>query len=129
MTTSILIVEDDKATAWALAQGLADVGYLMTTVTSGEEGLACVVRERFQLVIADVRLPDMDGVDLVRRLMETDPELPVILITAYGTPELIEEACVAGAAEVFEKPFRLDDIRSTAAALLETNPAQRSRAA
>ena len=113
MNASILIVDDEKATAWALAQGLADEGYIVSTVGRGEDAIRLAERQQYQLVITDVRLPDIDGVALARHLTQKDPNLPIILITAYDTPDLMDEAERAGACDVFPKPFRLDDIKAS----------------
>jgi DNA-binding response OmpR family regulator len=112
-SASILLVEDEKATSWALAQGLADEGYTIATVMRGEDALHCIDRGDYRLVISDVRLPGIDGLDLARALARNHPHLPVILITAYDTPDLRERAARVGVADVFHKPFRLADIKAS----------------
>lgn len=124
-SASILLVEDEKATSWALAQGLADEGYTIATVTRGEDALHCIDRGDYRLLISDVRLPGIDGIDLARAVTRNHPRLPVILITAYDTPDLRERAARVGVADVFHKPFRLSDIKaSVRLALLRVDESQ-----
>ncbi len=108
-----MIVEDEKATSWALAQGLADEGYTIASVARAEDALRCLDRGAYDLIISDVRLPGVDGIELVRAAARMQPHVPVILITAYDTPALREQAARVGAADVFHKPFRLADIKAS----------------
>jgi len=107
----ILIVEDEIATSWALAEGLSDDGFSIDTFRSAEEAWAWLQNGHSDLVISDLRLPGMSGLELARKLRRGRHAQPVILVTAYGTPETVREARSAGVADCFTKPFPIDRLR------------------
>ncbi|MFN8586451.1 MAG: response regulator [Candidatus Eisenbacteria bacterium] len=107
----ILIVEDEPTTAWALAEGLSDDGFTIDTFRSAEEALAWLREGSSDLVITDLRLPGMSGLELARKLRRGRNAQPVVLVTAYGTPGTAAELARAGIAGVFTKPFLVDDLR------------------
>jgi DNA-binding NtrC family response regulator len=107
----ILIVEDEAATAWALAEGLSDDGFTIDTFRSGEDAWTWIQAHDSDLVIADLRLPGMSGLELARKLRRGPKAQPVILVTAYSTPENARELRAAGVAECFSKPFPVDALR------------------
>ncbi len=109
----ILIVEDESATAWALEQGLSDEGYSIATVASAEQALVAERARRADLVITDLRLPRMNGLDLVRRLKGRKHAAPVIVVTAYGSRETLAELEEAGIHACFPKPFRMEQLRKS----------------
>src|SRR5439155_15254492 len=82
---TILIVEDERATAWALSQRLEEEGYTALTAPSAEQALAMLKVRRCDLVVADLRLPGISGVDLIRRLKRRRRPIPAIAVTAHGT--------------------------------------------
>jgi len=105
-----LLVEDDLAVATVLGALLAHQGYESEHVLSGEAALARVEARPFDLVISDVRMPGMSGLDLLAKLVRRFPEIPVILITAHGSVPMAVEAMQAGAADFMLKPFERDEI-------------------
>jgi DNA-binding NtrC family response regulator len=107
----LLIVDDEPSTSWALAEGLTDDGYSIDTFRSAEEALQWLREGRSDLVIADLNLPGMSGLDLARKLRRGPNAQPVIIVTAYGTAERLQEFESAGIAASFPKPFRLDQLR------------------
>lgn len=107
----ILIVEDEPTTSWALAEGLSDDGYTIDTFRSAEEALVWLREGSSDLVISDLRLPGMSGLDLARKLRRGRNAQPVVLVTAYGTPETLVELRRAGVVDVFTKPFQIDALR------------------
>jgi DNA-binding NtrC family response regulator len=129
----ILIVEDEPSTSWALAEGLSDDGFSIDTFRSAEEAWAWLQNGRSDLVISDLRLPGMSGLDLARKLRRGPHAQPVIIVTAYGTPESMDELRRAGVAECFPKPFPIDHLRRSVrralAAADAPRPGRRSRAA
>ncbi len=104
----ILLIEDDPGIAETLKRVLAEEGYQVTVERRGDEGLARSAKEPFQLVITDLKLPGLSGLDLVRQLHSVQPRLPIILVTAFGTTETAIEAMKFGAYDYVLKPF---DIR------------------
>ena len=107
----ILIVEDESATAWALCESLEDEGHRTTHVSSAEDALAAVDRDHFDLVITDIRLPGMSGLNLARQLIDELGSIPILVVTAYGSREEADELKACGVSAVFRKPFRVDQIR------------------
>jgi len=119
----ILIVEDETATAWALEQGLSDEGYSIATVDSAEKALLAQRVRRADVVITDLRLPRMGGLELVRRLQGRKHAAPVIVVTAYGSRETLEQLAEAGVHACFPKPFRMEQVRQSVKAALASEAA------
>lgn len=112
MTTSppkrILVVDDDPAVVEYLCESLQGRGYEAKGLTSAVEGLAEVERERFDLVISDVEMPELRGVDLLEAILDVKPTQLVLLITAYGSVEMAVAAVQAGACDFLTKPFKIE---------------------
>jgi len=106
----ILIVDDDASTAFFLGENLTELGpgFLVETAGSGEEAQGKMTNQRFDLVIADLRMPDMDGLDLTAWIQATYPQTRVILMTAYGSPLVEAEAGRLGICHYLTKPFRVE---------------------
>jgi len=128
----ILIVEDEPATSWALAEGLADDGFTIDTFRTAEEAWTWLQQKRSDLVISDLRLPGMSGLDLARKLRRGRHAQPVIIVTAYGTPESLDHLRDAGVVDCFPKPFAIDGLRRSVHRALASartrKPRKRSRA-
>jgi nitrogen regulation protein NR(I) len=107
---TILLIEDDSALAESLKRVLADEGHRISLEARGDEGLARATKEEFDLVLTDLRLPGLSGLELVRQLHASKPRLPVILMTAHGTTETAIEATKFGAYEYLLKPFEMDEL-------------------
>ena len=106
----VLVIDDEKNMRLSLQTMLEDEGYAARTVESAEQGLALVGREPFFMVITDAHLNGMSGYDLLGRLRQSHPELPVLMITAYATPKLAVEAIKAGAMDYLAKPFEPEEL-------------------
>lgn len=111
MNERILIVEDDEAMRFFLAQALTKEGYGIEEAGSGEEALRKARRVPFDLGIIDVKLPDISGIDLVSQLKSIDQALLTIIMTAFDSKELAMEAIQQGAYDYFTKPFKLEELR------------------
>jgi two-component system response regulator (stage 0 sporulation protein F) len=109
--SQILIVEDVSATAWAVAESLRDDGHEIETAASAEDALEWLKGKSVDLVITDVRLPGMSGIRMVKRLRAGRRRLPVIVLTAYGTQDVLDELESCDVYAVFDKPFRVDQLR------------------
>jgi nitrogen regulation protein NR(I) len=101
----VLIIEDDKRSGQSLERLLRSRGYAVKVCHGGEEGFALASREEFDVVLTDFRLPGVDGMELIRRLHQEKPRLPMVLMTAFGTTETAIEATKHGAFEYMLKPF------------------------
>lgn len=116
---NILIVEDEAATAWALEESLSEEGYTITTVDSAEQALASMREHRPDVVITDLRLPRMGGLELVRRIAGRKHPAPVIVVTAYGSRAVFQELEGYGVHACFPKPFRVEQLRRTVKTALD----------
>ncbi|MBD1588038.1 sigma-54-dependent transcriptional regulator [Pseudomonas typographi] len=105
MSNKVLLVEDDRALREALADTLALAGHDYRAVSNAEAALQAVASEPFSLVLSDVNMPGMDGHGLLARLRASQPQLPVVLMTAYGAVQRAVEAMRQGAADYLVKPF------------------------
>ncbi|MEA4857936.1 MAG: sigma-54 dependent transcriptional regulator [Solidesulfovibrio sp.] len=119
MPARILVIEDDMAFGAMLAEALASRGYEPVQVGSAEEGLARVRAEDFDLVITDVMLPGMDGIEGLSRLKEACPRAEVIVMTGYAAKEKALEAVRLGAYDFFAKPFSLAEMEVVVRRALE----------
>jgi CheY-like chemotaxis protein len=107
---TILIIDDEPIVGDALKTILVDRGYQVTVVRTGGEGLDQIRKQRFDFAITDFRLPDMNGLQVMSGIREMDTGIPLIMITAYRTPEIVTESKRLGALEVLAKPFFPADI-------------------
>ncbi len=105
---SILIVDDDEGICETLSDILETLGYRTVIAADGEEALACIQKEDFALVLMDLRMPKMNGVQAYREIRKRRPTIETIMMTAYATSELVQEALRAGARAVFPKPLAMD---------------------
>jgi two-component system response regulator FlrC len=106
--TRILVVEDDSALSQALSDTLMLSGYEVETATDGEQALATLDRSEVDMVLTDVQMRPMDGRALLRNLRARFHDLPVLVMTAYGTVEQAVEAMKLGAVDYLAKPFEVD---------------------
>jgi len=125
MRNNVLIVEDERATAFALSEGLSEEGYTIKAVSSSEAALRFLKGRRCDLIITDIRLPGMDGVEFLRRI-SARRKIPSIVVTAYPSPEAISAARKAGAVKCFIKPFKVDEVKKTVARALAARGAKRA---
>jgi len=107
----ILVVDDDPASRDLLRKVLATEGHQVATAADGREALAELARQPADLVVSDIRMPDLDGVQLLDRMQEAAPGVPVILVTAFGDVEGAVEAIRRGAFDYLAKPYDVDAIR------------------
>ena len=121
----VLIADDDPAIGTVLSDLLAQAGYAPQHVTSAEAALVQLQRAPFDALIADVRMPGMDGIALLRNVAARSPELPVLMLTAHGSVALAVEAMKHGAADFMLKPFDRDELLyALSKALLASKPAR-----
>lgn len=115
----ILIVDDEKNIRLTMSQSLEPLEIPVETAVNGEEALQKLRHERFGLVFLDLKMPGMDGMDVLRRIKEDWPKIRVIIITAHGTIETAVEAMKLGAVDFIQKPFSPGEIRNLATLVLE----------
>ena len=108
----ILIVDDEENTRIGLTKLLAQEGFEVESAANGNEALDYLDREKVNLVISDINMPEMNGLVFLRELSRKFPSTSVIMITAYGGVESYLEAMNLGAYEYLHKPVKLDELRS-----------------
>jgi two-component system NtrC family response regulator len=106
----ILAIDDEQNIRTLIANELTLEGFGVTTAKSGEEGLRLCDKEKFDVVLLDIRLPKMNGIEVLRRLKEKRPDARVIMITAYGDIKTAVESMKLGAQDYVTKPFKLSEL-------------------
>lgn len=109
----LLIAEDEDTLSFFLRQSLEDSTppFLVEVAYAGDQALKKVLTDRFDLLIVDLRLPDMDGLALIRAVRQFDPFMKVIVMTAYGSAEMEKEVRKLGIHGYVTKPFVIDDMK------------------
>jgi len=115
----VLFVDDEEPLRHAVAQGLELSGQQVTCFASAREAEANLSRHLYGVLVSDIKMPDMDGLALLRRALEIDPALPVVLVTGHGDVPLAVEAMRAGAYDFIEKPFDTSYLASVVTRALE----------
>ena len=103
-TPTILIIDDDRLTRWSVSRILGRAGYQVREAGSLTEGEAALERQRPDLILLDIRLPDGDGFALLKAVRLGHPDLPVIMMTAHASPETEQAALALGARGHLTKP-------------------------
>jgi CheY-like chemotaxis protein len=118
----VLLVDDERDLLEVLAQELRQMGFEVTALDNGRAALEAVCCRRFDALITDLKMPGMDGLEMLRRLKQTDPHLPVIVITGYAS-DRARRACDAREAYgLLLKPFTLEDMRRMVEAAVTQRP-------
>ena len=107
---NVLIVDDDPLSKDFLVQAIKSIGFNAQSASSGQEALEFLTKREFDLVLTDLRMPGTDGLELVREISRTSPDLPVVLVTAHGTVESAVQAMRFGAADFLIKPVSAETI-------------------
>jgi signal transduction histidine kinase len=115
----ILVIDDEEGIRAGCRRALEPEGYIVETAATGQEGLRRFREGNFDMVLIDVVLPDMRGVDLLAPILEKDPDVVCVVITGYATVELAVQAIRSGAYDFLSKPFTADVLRMTVAQGLE----------
>ncbi|MEF3695130.1 MAG: response regulator [Candidatus Cloacimonadota bacterium] len=107
----ILIVDDEQNILVVLSRTLETAGYEISTASSGKEALELIGSSKYDLVILDLRLPDLDGLQVLKAIDKMDLESDVVMITAHGNVDVAVEAMKNGCVDFIQKPFDADHIR------------------
>ena len=110
-TNKILIVDDEKNIRLTISQVLADMDVETDTAINGEEALVKLQNTEFGLVLLDLRMPGMDGMEVLEKLRKDRPDIRVVIITAHGTIDSAVDAMKLGAVDFIQKPFTPKEIR------------------
>ena len=115
----ILIVDDDPALCNNLSEVLSEKGYSVKAATSGENALEHIDREEFDIVLVDLVMPDINGMDLLTEIKREKPNTQVIMITAFATVENAVESMKKGASDYISKPFKINEVEIAVKRALE----------
>jgi DNA-binding NtrC family response regulator len=108
----VLIVDDEKEFCDVIAKRLTLRGFDVNAVNSGADGLKSVARHRYDAVVLDLSMPDMDGMETMKRMLAYDDTLQIIILTGRGSVQKGVDAVKAGAADFLEKPADIDTLAS-----------------
>jgi two-component system response regulator PilR (NtrC family) len=115
----ILVVDDEESMRQLLEIALGKEGYRVTLADTGTMASDLIDKYAYDLVISDIKMPDMSGVEVLRTVKETDPATPVIMITAYASAETAVEALRLGAYDYLTKPFKIEELKANIRNALE----------
>ena len=115
----ILVVDDEKNIRLTVSMSLESLNIPVDTAVNGEEALRKLRKDLFNMVFLDLKMPGMDGIDVLRQIKENWPKTRVIIITAHGTIESAVEAMKLGAVDFIQKPFTPGEIRDLAEQVLQ----------
>ena len=116
----ILVADDDQVARELLAEALGREGYRVRVAANGEECLRMAEAEVFDLALVDLRMPGLDGLAVLKGLAPIQPDLPVVILTAFASIETAIEAVNAGACDYLSKPFRMEEIKVVVRRTLES---------
>jgi DNA-binding NtrC family response regulator len=124
---SILLAEDERLLRESLAELLADEGYQVTRAADGKEAHEALLARPFDLIMTDVRMPNMDGTTLLKHAQQVAPQTPVMVLTAFGTVESAVAAMRSGAVDYLLKPVQFEDVVVRVNRALEFGEMRRDR--
>jgi DNA-binding NtrC family response regulator len=117
----ILLIDDDEWIRDSLTLYLESEGCHLLALETAEEGIKAVRQQTFDIVISDYKLPGMDGLDFLKRVHKYQPQAKEILITAYGSKEVVAQARTIGVLDYIEKPFTSENIENSLRRLIEND--------
>jgi DNA-binding NtrC family response regulator len=121
MSQTILIIDDEKTIRWSLSEALKESGYQVSDAGSAEKGVDIFKQKSADLVLLDLKLPDISGIEVLKEIKSIDPNVPVIMMTAYGEVDTAVEAMKNSAYDFVLKPFALEKLRVTISNALEAH--------
>jgi DNA-binding NtrC family response regulator len=110
---NILVMEDETTVAKGLEMVLSEAGYQVALAATGHSALHTMFEKRFDLLVADLRLPDMDGLDVIKRVKQNWPDTEVVVITGYSSVNSVVTSMKLGAYDYLAKPFSEDQIKES----------------
>jgi two-component system response regulator (stage 0 sporulation protein F) len=122
MKKKVLIVDDQNGIRVLLVEVFSSEGYHTFQASNGKLALEIVKKESPDLVLLDMKIPGMDGLEILKHIKAIDPQMKVIMMTAYGELDMIKEATDLGALMHFTKPFDIDELRMAVNDQLKNDP-------
>ncbi|WP_158825459.1 response regulator transcription factor [Mucilaginibacter lacusdianchii] len=115
---AVLIVEDEPNVVSVLKRGLTEYGFESSTATNGLTGLQMATEQPFDIIILDVMLPHMDGIQVCKRIREQNPNIPILMLTALNSTENVVMGLDSGADDYLVKPFKIAELAARLRTLL-----------
>jgi DNA-binding response OmpR family regulator len=115
----IMVVDDDQDLRESIAEVLSEAGFAVTEASRGEEALEHLAHKNFDLILLDLIMPGLSGLELMGRIREKSPRMPVIMITAFASVDNAVAAMRQGASDYITKPFRIDALLASVGRVLE----------
>jgi DNA-binding NtrC family response regulator len=125
----VLVVDDDPVVGQSFDRVLSRKGYAVITAANGDEALAKLATEKYDIVFTDLRMPGMDGLEVAEQVKARQPWTPVVIVTGYGSKPSEDRARALGVAEFLNKPLSPEMIEDSAAKALSTAPVAAAQAA
>ncbi|NOX19800.1 MAG: sigma-54-dependent Fis family transcriptional regulator [Nitrospirae bacterium] len=119
MGVKVLVIDDEAIVRVSCERVLQPEGYEVVSISRGDEAIELMEKERFDIVLTDLKMPDMDGLEVLKIIKKRWPDVQVIIITGYGTISTAVQAIKLGAYEYIEKPFTPEDILRVVKSALE----------
>ncbi len=120
--TTVLVVDDLEDIGWIISKVLTAKGYKVVIATSGSDALSKLKVSKPSILILDIRLPDISGIELLRFIRKMGIKVKCIIITAYPTAQLKQEAKELGACDFIPKPFKIEKLSRVVDLILHSNP-------
>jgi DNA-binding NtrC family response regulator len=117
----VLVIDDEAIVRLSCERALGQEGYEVTVAASGREGIEFLEKDTFGLVLLDLKMPDIDGVEVLNKINEKWPDTKVIMITGYSTVEIAVQALRLGAYNFIEKPFTPDTLLAAVREAMENS--------
>lgn len=108
---SIMVIDDEPIVGKRLQPALKKNGYIVEAFTAGREALKRFEENKFDIVVTDIRMDEIDGIEVLNSVLKIEPKTKVIIITGYATIEMAREALAKGAFDFISKPFKPDELR------------------
>jgi DNA-binding NtrC family response regulator len=124
----ILVVDDEKNIRLTVTQALAAMGYEPGAAVSGEDALEQLAEHEFGLILLDLKMPGIDGLEVLRQVVKMRPDIKVVIISAHGTIENAVEAMKLGAIDFIQKPFTPQELREIVAQVLDRSKVEAAQA-
>lgn len=115
----LLVIDDEPIVGKRLQQAFGKLGIDVATFTAPQPALAALAKETFDIVVTDLKMEGMDGIEVLRQARRLNPRTRVIIITGYASPETAEAALREGVFDFLAKPFRLEELKSAVQRALE----------
>lgn len=120
----ILVVDDDKNIRRTVSMALESLDYFVHTAFDGKDAMVQLTGDKYDLMITDLKMPGMNGMELLEQAIAKYPEIKIVLISAHGTVDNAVEAMKLGAVDFLQKPFTPKELRNLVHNVLETEPAE-----